>query len=102
MYVGSYTESWCGAYYRYTSTFKISINSRTINDAYRRDCSNCWHNFVRSVTVHELGHVLDLIDNPVAPGKPPGYYLSIMAYNRDRNAVITPYYFDQMNVSSRY
>ncbi len=57
---------------------------------------------MKSVTVHELGHGLSLANDPQAPGKPEGYYLSIMDTGRPRNSMIVPQSFDRQNVSAKY
>lgn len=107
MFVGTYPfNDWFGLYDPSGSgsrkVFTIYINSRRINDAYRKNCSSCWQNFVKSVTVHELGHGLSLANDPQAPGKPDGYYLSIMDTDRPRNSMIVPQSFDRQNVSAKY
>ncbi len=97
--VASYTASWYGLYtpreqhtsYYSGRYFNVSINSRTIS----KDSKN-FNGFVRSVTVHELGHALSLGDNP--PTSAP----SIMKYSRDRNTLITHTHYDRANVSRRY
>lgn len=109
MFVGNYDWPEYGWYTRYTTSggakyFGIEINSRTIAASYNPSCglSDCWGNFVRSVGSHELGHALNLGHNPQAPGKPPGYYLSIMTTSRNRNTLYTPQSFDRQNVSAYY
>lgn len=111
MFVANFAWQQYGIYTRYTTPggaryFSIQLNSRRIAEDYNPTCglADCWGNFVKSVGSHELGHALNLGHDPQAPGKPPGYYLSIMASgnNRDRNLLYTPQSFDRQNVSAHY
>lgn len=109
MYVANYPWPELAWYYPYTASngtryFMIEMNSRTIANSYNPNCgkSDCWGNYLRSVGVHELGHGLSLTHNPQAIGKPPGYYLSIMAVPRDRHTIFMPQSYDRQNVTERY
>jgi len=53
-------------------------------------------NFIQSVLVHELGHVVWLEDNPITPRD------SIMKQTRDRNTMINPTDYDIENVTAKY
>jgi len=88
--VASRTDTWYGAAYKwYDTTFKFSIvlNSRTI----ARDATH-FSNFVRSVTVHEIGHIFWLKDNPNTTRA------SIMKYSRDRNTMVSEQPYDREDV----
>lgn len=82
---GLCTRKWFLGYY-----YTIDINYRRIKE----DASNL-QNFIRSVTVHELGHVFSLSDNP-------GTTASIMSYSRNRNTMIQPQTIDITRVRNKY
>ena len=88
---GLYTPKSQNTSYYSGRYFTIQINSRTINQA----ASNL-SSFIRSVTVHELGHALSLADNPNTTST------SIMKYSRNRNSLVSPTPYDRNNVSARY
>ena len=74
------------------SQFTIELNAARI----RADCGSYLSNFIQSVFVHELGHVMGLQDNPITP------YASIMSYSRDRKSMTTPSSYDAENVRAKY
>ncbi|MBW4083365.1 matrixin family metalloprotease [Paenibacillus sp. S150] len=75
-------------YNSYNDSWKTPMDSRTIN----RDAAN-FSNFVKSVLVHEYGHIFCL-DHTVQT--------SIMNDSRDRNTMTTPQQFDIDEVNSVY
>ena len=90
----SLPESWYGLTTMTSgSTFKftIVINARTI----ARDATH-FSNFVRSVTVHELGHIFWLKDNPNTKRS------SIMFYSRNRNTMICEQNYDSECVDAKF
>lgn len=93
-----YKDSWLGVTIssvnsqRYTTKFRIKMNTRTINKAKPTNYSN----YSRSTLVHEFGHVFGLCDNPRTSSP------SIMKYNRNRNTMIKPQSFDIKNVNAIY
>ena len=87
---GSYGVCYCSCSGNEITSFNITLNSNRISS----EATNFNH-FLRSVTVHELGHVLGLKDNPPVTN-------SIMRYDRDRNSMVHPSPYDVTNVSSLY
>ena len=85
----SYSDTWYGlSTSANPGPFTIKLNSRTIN----RDASN-FYNFVKSVLVHEYGHIFCL-DHTTK--------VSIMNDSRNRNTMTTPQQFDINEVNSVY
>lgn len=74
-----------------TTKFQIKLNSTTISN----DATN-FNNFVQSVLVHELGHILWLADNPSTTSS------SIMKYTRDRNTLTRPQSYDINDVNTKF
>lgn len=74
-----------------TTKFQIKLNSTTISN----DATN-FNNFVQSVLVHELGHILWLADNPSTTSS------SIMKYSRDRNTLTRPQTYDINDVNTKF
>jgi hypothetical protein len=72
----SYSANWYGQYTRYTSSFRIQLNSRVIS-ANCTIVSNC----ISSVFSHEFGHVFYQADNP-----PVSSTSSVMREDRNRNS----------------
>lgn len=97
--VGNYTADWYGIYVRTYAhggpspgyRFSIRVNSRRIS----QDASN-FSAFSRSVYTHELGHALNLSDNPTRS------HASIMNYSRNRNSMVTPQAYDRTSVNNHY
>lgn len=89
----SYADSWVG-YYSYfynrkkvVTRFYIRLNTRLLDSKSS--------NYKQSVLVHELGHALNLSDNP--PTSP-----SIMRYDRNRELIYTPQADDIAGVNTMY
>jgi hypothetical protein len=78
-----------GWYSTSASSFVITLNSRTINNA----ASNL-HNFIRSVFCHEIGHSLRLAHNSRSD--------SIMSQSRNRNTMYTFQAHDWSDVTDYY
>jgi hypothetical protein len=90
----SYSDTWYGLYtthWYFGRYFDIKLNARTIS----RDAYN-FSNFVTSCFVHELGHALNLDDNPNTSSP------SIMKQDRDRNSMTTPQQYDIDDVNYYY
>jgi len=95
LYVTSSTDSWggrvitdmSGPSYKFTimiNSYQIYLNATNLS------------NFIRSVAVHEIGHVLGLADNPNTARA------SIMKYSRDRNTLYTAQSYDRERVNAIY
>lgn len=89
----SYSDTWYGLNTQSNGiyTFKIQLNSRTIN----RDATN-FYNFVKATTVHEFGHCFFLADNPNTTSA------SIMKYSTNFNVTTTPQTYDINDVNTAY
>ena len=76
--------------YDYNNTWQTPMNQSISNDATN------FNNFVQSVLVHELGHILCLADNPSTTSS------SIMKYSRDRNTLTRPQTYDINDVNTKF
>lgn len=86
----SYSDSWYGlASSANPLPFTIKLNARTIS----RDATNL-SNFIKSVLVHEYGHIFCLDHTNTKA--------SIMYSSRDRNTMTTPQQFDIDEVNTVY
>ena len=91
--IANKSESWYGVCTRkwfFGYSYQIDINYRTIKEGAQQLLP-----FIRSVTVHELGHVFSLSDTP-------GTTASIMSYSRNRNSMTSPQSIDVTRVKNHY
>lgn len=95
MSVGTNVGSWYGRYYRTVEGGShIQINTRTITNA---TTTSSRPTFARSTATHEIGHLLNLGDNPGGTANS-----SLMNHNRNRLIIYSPQSKDRTNVINHY